>query len=370
MTLRAPPRKILVIKLRAMGDTVLLTAPLAVLRERYPRAEIHVVVLRAWSSLLSGHPAVSRVWEFDRHEDSFARAKAATRLAMSLRRERFDWVVNLHASPTSSMISFATGAPTRAIHFHGHNDANRYSTLEIPGKGEVKPIIERDMDTVRALGITVPAGRLPKLYLSSAETQRADQLLSRLKLTAPLLALGLGASRPTKRWDSINFARIATQWAHERQGGVLLITGPDESELIRDFDGALEEVFQKEIQSNEARASLRKKIVALPPQNVRDLAAVISRCALLVGNDSGPRHLAVSVDRPTVTLFGPEHPYEWHPYPLDRHPRFFIENLSCRRDAKPGKPEWCGLEVCIDERNQCMTRHSVHEVWRTMESLI
>jgi len=82
---------------------------------------------------------------------------------------------------------------------------------------------------------------------------------------------------------------------------------------------------------------------------------MLSQLAVFAGNDSGPRHLAVAVGTPTVTLFGPEHPFEWHPYPEDRHPRFFVDNLPCRRDAMPGMPAWCGLHDCVAEAHKCMT---------------
>jgi ADP-heptose:LPS heptosyltransferase len=87
---------------------------------------------------------------------------------------------------------------------------------------------------------------------------------------------------------------------------------------------------------------------------LRLLTAMLAQCTVFLGNDSGPRHLAVSVGVPTVTLFGPEHPFEWHPYPLDRHPRFFIEPLECRRDGAPGMPAWCGLNVCVEQAHRCM----------------
>src|SRR5690606_15899913 len=122
-------------------------------------------VTSQWAPLLEGHPAVDRVWHYHRRKDMTARAKTLARFALELRRERYDLVLNFHASPSSSTLAFATGAKTRAIHFHGHTDKNRYSTVEIPGKGQVKKAIERDLDVVRALGIEVPEGRMPRVVL-------------------------------------------------------------------------------------------------------------------------------------------------------------------------------------------------------------
>jgi len=85
------------------------------------------------------------------------------------------------------------------------------------------------------------------------------------------------------------------------------------------------------------------------------LAAWLSIADLVVGNDSGPKHLAVAVGTPTLTLFGPENPFEWHPYPLARHPYMYIERLGCRSDQLPGYPEWCGLQGhCVKEEHRCL----------------
>jgi ADP-heptose:LPS heptosyltransferase len=108
---------------------------------------------------------------------------------------------------------------------------------------------------------------------------------------------------------------------------------------------------------------LRDQIQVMPSCNVRVLAARISGLNVLLGNDSGPRHLASALGVPTVTLFGPEHPLEWHPYSVDRHPRLFIEPLPCRKNAEPGSPPWCGLQECIIEAHQCMTRIGSDEVF-------
>jgi ADP-heptose:LPS heptosyltransferase len=357
-----PPRKILAIKLRALGDTVLMTAPLQELRRAYPGAEIHAVTLSQWAPLLEGHPAVDRIWPFERHRETAARAKAVARLALKLRKERFDVAVNFHASPSSSTLAFASGAPVRAIHFHGHRDRNRYSTVEIAGKGVLKPVIERDMDTVRALGIEVPAGRLPSLPLNPIESDQGWDRLERLRLQAPVLALGLGASRPTKSWPLDRFAALAVAWRQQTGGGVLaLISGP-EAPLAHDFLKSVDDLINTTVEDADERAPLRTGIAAESGLPLRQMAAVLRHCALLCGNDSGPRHVAVAVETPTVTLFGPEHPFEWHPYDRDAHPYLYVENLACRKDADPGMPPWCALDVCVEERHRCMREIGVEQV--------
>ena len=60
--------------------------------------------------------------------------------------------------------------------------------------------------------------------------------------------------------------------------------------------------------------------------------------------DSGPRHLAAAVGTPTLTLFGPEEPFRWHPYSLERHP-IVLREVPCRP---------CGLSVCVEKKHECM----------------
>jgi len=347
------PRKILAIKIRALGDTVIFTAALNELRRAYPEAEIHVMVSEAWLPLFAGFAAVDRVTGFERNRSAAIRAKSIARLALKLRREHYDCVFNFHASPSSSTLAFATGASVRSVLFHGHKDRNRYSTVTVPGKGVLKPIIERDMDTLRATGMHVPAGRLPELPLHEGERAKARERIQALGLAGPVLAMGLGASRPTKSWPLDHFATLGCQWIEKTQGSVLAFVGSSEMTLAQDFLRRIDDALAQT--SAPDRAGLRGKIAVEAGLPLRTLASMLSESAVYMGNDSGPKHLAVAVGRPTVTVFGPEHPFEWHPYPQDRHPYFFVENLHCRRDADPGMPPWCALQECRQEQHRCMT---------------
>lgn len=348
------PSKILVIKLRSLGDTVIMTAPLQELARAFPQATIDVLVTREWAPLLHGFPGIRRVWAHQRHKENTARAYSLARLGYQLRKEKFDCVVNFHASPSSAALALATGAQMKAVHFHGHKQKNHYSTVTIPGKGILKPIIERDMDVVRALGVHVPAGRLPQVHLQVSELRDAGHLLQRLGMNAPILALSLGGSRPTKTWPIQRYASLAIDWCRKEKGSSIALAGPAEDELVEDFLKSVDDLLQASLGNSAERAEIRHRITATNQLTLRSLAGVLASVSAVAGNDSGPRHLAVAVNTPTVTLFGPEHPFEWHPYPPELNPYLFIDQLSCRRDADPGMPAWCGLNQCTVEEHKCM----------------
>lgn len=341
-----------------MGDTVLMTAALSALKSAFPRADIDVCVTAAWAPLLEQNPAIRKIIPFERRTNRRARLRSLMKLGFELRSVGYDAVLNLHASPSSSAMALATFAKIRAVHFHGHTDRNRYSTVTIPDKGVLKPIIERDLDVVRALGAHVAQDAFPtQIFLSDAERAAAATKLKDLGLTGPILALGLGASRDTKRWSTANWVELARRWTQARGGSVLALGAQDEAPLIAEWLTAV------------GAGAAPTQFAALTDLSVRELAQVLSQVTVLAGNDSGPRHIAVAIGRPTVTLFGPEDPFEWHPYPRREHPSLFVPHLPCRRDASPGYPAWCGLHTCTVERHRCMTEITVDQVWETLKGV-
>jgi heptosyltransferase-2 len=250
------------------------------------------------------------------------------------------------------MVALSTGTKVRSIHFHSFKAKNMYSTVDVPGKGQMKPVVERDLDTIRALGLTVPEGVMPEIFLKQTEKDFAKEELQAWGLKTPILGIALGASRATKIWPIHRFADVALKWVKQTGGSVLVISGPKEESLNEEFFRSIPNTVE-----------MRDAIQVMKPCSVRILASRISQLNVLVGNDSGPRHLAAALQVPTVTLFGPEHPLEWHPYPVADHPRLFVEDLVCRSGNEPGSPPWCGLKECVVEAHQCMTKITADAVF-------
>ncbi len=330
-----------------------MTASLNALRKKFPNTEIHAAVTSPWASLLQEQNSVDRIWPYERREERTARAKTIARLGFKLRKEKYNWVINFHASPSSALLAFSTGAPIRAIHFHGHKDKNRFSTVTIPGKGSVRPNIERDLDCIRALGINVPVGELPNLSIRKSETQMALAILEKENIRKPFLAIGVGASRLTKIWPVERFAQIATHWNQTTQGSVILVTGPDET-MLRD----------------QFLSKYSDGIYSAHAKPLRQLMGFLSHSQAYFGNDSGPKHMAVALGIPTITVIGPEDPFEWHPYSKSDHPYLFIPDMDCRSDALPGHPPWCGLNACTEKAHQCMMGIQVKEAWNKIKERV
>lgn len=302
-------KKILAIKLRPLGDTVLMAASLAELRERFPQARIDALVLKRWEGLFDAHPACDRVIGFERREGRTARARAVARMGLALRREKYDLAVCFHASPSSALLAFSTGARVRSIHFHFAKDRNRYSTVEIPDRGRMKANLERDLDAIRALGFAIPEGkRQPRLWLRNLELLEAESLFHKLKSKGPALGLTIGVKPRSRSWPLDEFAKLAKRWGDETGGSTVAFASEEEREVAL------------ELQSRAKALGVHVELLLGLP--IRQLMGAFTRLSVLVGNDSGPRHIAVALNCPTVTLIGPDGPTEWHPYALDRHPYF------------------------------------------------
>src|SRR5262249_27267475 len=157
-----------------------------------------------------------------------------------------------------------------------------------PGKGTLKPVIERDMDALRALGIHVPAGRMPEIFLQTGEMKQSRDRLDRMHLPEPILAIGLGASRPSKSWPVDRFASLAYSWTQKTGGAAIAIVSHEEEPLAHEFLKSVDEVLTSALPEPNSRAKFRARITVQAGRPLRELAGLLKYCSVFAGNDSGP----------------------------------------------------------------------------------
>jgi len=317
-------RKILLIKLSAVGDVVHTIPVLNKLRRRYPLAQLDWLVTPAIAELLRHHPAITNIIEFEREAwskpwrlEPFA---SYLRLASRLRAAAYDLVVDMHGQFRTAALTLATGAPAR-IGFdrpragvwdasprkfpeqarkHAWQGAREGSWLaythHIPVPTLDLHAVDRYLNVGPILGLDrEPADfsfPIPQSAVSQVETLLAQHGANR----AEIVIMAPGTIWETKQWGSEKFAQVA---AHFLSKGLAVILIGSQRERV-----VCEEV-----------AALSPGAIDLAGRTaLSELAALIRRSAISVTNDSGPMHLAVALDRPVVSIFGPTDPVWIGPY--------------------------------------------------------
>lgn len=337
-------RKILVIKLREMGDTIMATASLEALKKYFPEAEIHFACTDSWASLLEVHPFIDRIWPLNR--------KQKIKLYQSifpLRRQNFDLVINLHASPSSARLAWWVAPRKKIIYSQGIQKLNHWSNVDWPESGNLLNAIERDLAPLKGL---IPDLNQPVSTFLEVPSEKKRSFAQALKAAAPpRLILGIGASRRTKQWPASRYGELALRWLQESKGSVHIPYLSEEQAYID----------QMQITKPSRGIHFHKNL------SLQNLAALMANGDYFCGNDSGPKHMAISLGLPSVTIFGPEDPYVWHPYDQKKHPLVFIKDLPCR-PQREGMAR-CSIPLCTVEKHRCMQEISLEDVWEKLSQL-
>jgi ADP-heptose:LPS heptosyltransferase len=294
--------RILLIRRKALGDSlVTLRAVLEVVRA-WPRAAVDLVIDRPFSDLLAGltvHSAEGAglrvlTWPPD----------GGSSWLKTLRKGRYDLVIDWLGSPRTALWTMLTGArirvgydlPRRRWAYNVRVPRNRSGEYLLRGFAG-----EAFLDPLRALGLDpapwrdgYAASGLPEQSKASFQPGFLEWLERRTQERGELIVLMMSASWSAKAWPAENAARLFESLA-DRGGGPVLVTGPGDEKL---------------------EASLRNLLPAgafAPPTNLLELAHLLGQARLFVGTDCGPRHLAACLGVPTVTLFGPTDPVGWNP---------------------------------------------------------
>ena len=257
--------RVCIIRLRSLGDCVLTTPALALLREARPDLEISVVVERRFAAVFEDNPAVCGVFEPNWRQ---------------IRAWRPHLCVNLHGGTRSLWMTLASGAQWRAGFAH-HNFTFAYD-LKI-GRAQDILGVHRTVHTAEHLAsaffaLGVPAQEIPRGQLFSKPTSIAG----RYAVLHPF------ASAPNKVWPAEHFCELARYLELWNVEPIFLAAEHEDAipfEAHRVFTGALSEV-----------------------------KALLSGASLFVGNDSGPAHMAAAFGLPTAVLFGPSNPAIWGPW--------------------------------------------------------
>lgn len=283
-------RRILIRSVNWIGDAVMTTPAIGVIRRFFPQAEITILANPLVAKLFSPHEWVDKVITFDRngiHKGVVGRL----RLAAEIRKHAFDTAIILPNSFDSALVPWLAGIPVRV----GKSSDGR--RLMLTGCYNPAPHesprheVEYYPALLRHFGITGTIPQ-PQLFISAAEERAATDLLASHGITADDFVLGINpgaAYGSAKRWYPDRFAEVARQLGMEWSARIVIFGGPAETEIAGDIENSL----------TGHAVNLAGKT------GVRELMALIKRCNFFVTNDSGPMHIAAACGVPLTAIFGP-----------------------------------------------------------------
>jgi len=341
-------KKILVVRLDTIGDVLLSEPAIAALRQRFPRARIDLVVNGRGQEVLSGNPNIDSFVLYEAPWHAAWRGKRVDRrraflefwrVVRRLRHEHYDLAFELRGDFRDIVFTAATGA--RIKEGSGWRGGSLLLHYDVPfDKAEHRvDFARRIVAAAGAMAESTP----PKIHITDDERTSAHQKLPK---AAYLIAFHLGAGFPNKCLPIEKFAQVANglcDRAKSAERQIVVIGGPEDRGLVEDF---------------------KRKVFAEPLDlvgklSIKETAAVLERCQLFIGNDSGPMHLAAAVGTPVVAFFGPSEPQHYRPYGVEQ--RLLEVDLPCRP---------CDHVHCVHEENICMSSISAEDILAAAEELL
>jgi ADP-heptose:LPS heptosyltransferase len=349
-------RRILLYRLGSLGDTIVALPALHLVEKAFPQAERRMLTNIPVSAKA---PPVAAILENTNLVHGYFRYTVGTRSVADLARLwwtlvqwRPDALVYLgsargiaSAKRDDNFFRFCGIRHRFGIPITEDMQQNRWDDSTQSFEPEASRLV-RNLATLGEIDLNSPESW--DLHLSAQEISRADEALAGLE-GRPMIAASVGTKVQSKDWGRENWRNLLHRLAQLYPGHALALAGaPEESESSD---------FAAEGWRAAGGGPVANLCGRLKP---RESAAAFRRAQAFIGHDSGPMHLAASVQTPCVAIFAARNkPRVWFPYG-DNH-RVLYHKTDC----------WgCGLETCIVEKKRCLTSITVDEVVEQVRSVL
>ena len=295
-------KKILCIKPRGIGDIVLSTIILDNLLNHYPNAKIDYLTEHFAKHAVKNNPLVNKVLTM--HKTEFV-----LKVSWKIRKEKYNMVIDLWSNPRSAQITFLSGVKFRVGYsYRGRKYA--YNILGTSEKGEHHSA-EHNLELLKPLDVEIISKNI--LYnVGNLEKLFAEDFFNENNLTnINVFGIIPSGGWDSKRCDKNKWVDICESAVQEFKCKILVLWGPgDESD------------------AGFIKSNLGEDCLLAPKSTLPQMAALISRCKLVIANDSGPMHISAALGVSTLGIFGPTNPKAHGPY-SPKSDYIIKEDLDC-----------------------------------------
>ncbi|OGB98796.1 hypothetical protein A2V82_07990 [candidate division KSB1 bacterium RBG_16_48_16] len=338
------PQKILVIRLSSIGDILLASPLLRLLKKRFPGAELSFLVKKKFLEAISTNKHVDRVISLD----TTAGLPELMRIRSFIKRQNFDLILDIHNNFRSLFLRTGIGAD---VFSYPKFRWQRFLLIRFKWNlyDEIIPVYRRYLYSVRELGIEDDGLGL-EFWVDDAASARIENVLASARFSKErfILCLAPGAGFETKRWLPEYFVDVANRFVREREAQVLLLGDERDRKITRTITAQLNGHF----------LDLSGEI------SLMESAAALTFADLFITNDTGLMHLAVALSVKTIAVFGPT-TSELGFFPTAPH-ALVVENsgLSCRPCTH------IGSRKCPKKHFRCMREVVPEQVYEAASRLL
>jgi lipopolysaccharide heptosyltransferase II len=336
------PKRILIIRLSAIGDVLRVLPALQVLKKNFPASYIAWAVEEQARDILEAHPQIDEVIIFPKNslrrklaslQDAGAGLREFFSFIGEVRKKRFDMVIDFHGLFKSGIISFLSGAPERIGFALGDSREGNFlfNNRRFPLDAKRVSRIDRNLTLLKKMGLDT-THTPPAIHVPEADREFVRKFLRQQHIDhrRPVIAIhpGTSPSTPYKRWEPYRYAVVADQAIAANAAQIIFTWAGQELDIVREITGMMK----------------YRAIVAPELSNLCQLAEIFKHCDLYLGSDTGPMHLASFVGIPVVAIFGPTDHVVNEPYISTPH-IIIRKETSC----SPCRKYTCAKRDCIKD---------------------
>jgi heptosyltransferase-2 len=318
-------QRILLIQTAFIGDMILATGLLRILRQQFPASHIDAVAIPTGKDIWYNNPHLNNLLVFDkRGRDNGLRG--LLRFARQLRGNAYDWIIAPHRSLRTGLLARLSGAAKRTsfrrstLAWLFYNERISYRSVHE---------LERNRDLVTAYRGPV---LLPELFPDARDKASVDEIWQVSQPQRHSVVLAPASVWLTKRWPASSYARLAKDLA-DRDTNVYIIGAEQDKQL-----------------GEQIRELLPAAVNTCGQLNIRAAYELIQRSDVLVTNDSAPLHLGTAAGTPTIAIFGSTIPsFGFAPYGHESHQVLEVQ-MNCRPCTDHGRQKCpLGTLACLHE---------------------
>ncbi len=357
-------KRVLIIRLSSSGDVTHALPVAAALKDSFPHLELTWIVEEMSAGIVTGSPCLDNViviprnrWKKQGRLTSPTVWREYYDLLKTVRRGRYDVALDLQGYAKSALLALASGARYR-FGWHKMRDFSYLVSRPLPTRPGSLHRVDQFLDVPEALGAAHYSVRFP-LHIPAEAVAKADGLLQAAGVLPGMnyAVINPAVGSPTRKWSARNYGSLAIGLAERFGMGVVLVGSGKDKEICAHVAA--------EARKSDNLEPLKCPIADLSGEtNIKELAAVLNRCAVHVCGDTGSAHIAAALGRPVVALYGPTDPGYAGPWGQ-------ADNVLARREYCV---EGCGVRRCAvaaesDNRGLPMVARCLSEI-TTEEVLI